>query len=89
MIPVSTLTFFDIADSMMLSPTPHDAPFNRKFNMAVVKPEIIITKAVYQLEGKFQRLTQFSVSASSMAYSPMQHMLDTHRRRPIPEMQDS
>ena len=49
--------FFDIADSMVLSPISHDVPFNRKFNMAVVKTEIIITQALYQLEGKFQRLT--------------------------------
>ena len=57
MIPVSTPMFFDIADSMVLSPTFYDASFNRKFNMAVVKPEIIITQTLYHLEGKFQRLT--------------------------------
>ena len=57
MISVSSPMFLDVPDSMVLSPTSHDAPFNRKFNMAVVKPEIIITQAVYQLEGKFQRIT--------------------------------
>ena len=55
MISVSTRTIFDVPDSMVLSPIPHDAPFNWKFKMAVAKPEVLVTQAVYQLDEKFQR----------------------------------
>ena len=55
MILVSIPIFY-VPDSMVLSPTSHDAPFNSKFNMAVVTPKILITQAVYQLDGKFKRL---------------------------------
>ena len=56
MILVHVYPHLYVPDSMVISPTSHDAPFNSKFNMAVVKPEVLITQAVYQLEGKFQRL---------------------------------
>ena len=58
--------------------------------MAVVKPDVLVTQAVYQLEGKFKikATLPLSASASSMVYSPTQYMLDTRRRRPMPETQD-
>ena len=49
MIPVSMPMFFYISDSMVLSSKSHDAPFNCKFNMTVLTPEVLITQAVYQL----------------------------------------
>ena len=51
-----SIPFFYVPDSMVLSPTSHSTPFNSKFNMAVVKPEVLIIQAVYQLKGKFHRL---------------------------------
>ena len=55
MISVSTPMFLDVPDSMVLSPTTQDEPFNWKFKMAVAKPEVLVTQAVYQLDEKFQR----------------------------------
>ena len=56
MILVSIPIFY-VLESMVLSSTSHDAPFNCKFNMAVVKPEVLITNwVVYQLEGKYSTI---------------------------------
>ena len=55
MISVSTPMFLDVPDSMVLSPTTQDEPFNWKFKMAVAKPKVLVTQAVYQLDEKFQR----------------------------------